>query len=100
MALVLRRPLRRHVVRRMGRPRRKVDEEGLVGHERLLLAHPVDGLVGHVLREVIAFLWRLFWLDRMGALVDAGVVLVGLAADEAVEVLEAAARAGPVVEGP
>ena len=100
LALVLVRPLLRHVVRRVRRAGREVDEERLVGHERLLLAHPVDGLVGHVLREVIAFLWRLLRLDRMGAFVDAGVVLVGLAADEAVEVLEAAARAGPAVEGP
>ncbi len=36
----------------------------------------------------------------MGAFVDAGVVLVRLAADEAVEVFEAAAGAGPVVERP
>ena len=33
-----------------------VDEERLVGHQRLLLADPVDRLVGHVLGEVVALL--------------------------------------------
>src|SRR6185436_14624718 len=50
-ALVLRRPLRRHVVWRMGRAGGEVGEEGLVRHQRLLLADPLDGTVRQVLRE-------------------------------------------------
>ena len=46
VALVFVRPLARHVVRRVGRARREVEEEGLVGHQRLLLADPADRAVG------------------------------------------------------
>ena len=81
-----------HVVRGVRRARRVVDEERLVGHQRLLLADPVDGVVGHVLGEVVALLGRPVGLDRHGVLVDRRRVLVRLAADEAVEVLEAASR--------
>ena len=90
-ALVLVRPLRRNVMRGVRRPRGEVHEERLVGHERLLLARPLDRLVGHVLGEVVALLGRLLRLQRRRALVDGRVVLVRLTADEAVEVLEAAA---------
>ena len=84
----------------MGGPGREVHEEGLVGHQRLLPAHPLDGVVGQVFGEVIAFLGGLCQLDRRGALVERGVVLVGLGADEAVEILEAAAgRPGVVRAG-
>ena len=99
-ALVLVRPLRRNVVRGVRRARGEVHEERLVGHERLLLAHPLDRLVGHVLGEVVALLGRLLRLDRRRALVERRVVLVRLAADEAVEVLETAAAGRPGVEGP
>ena len=53
-ALVLVRPLGRDVVRSVRRAGRVVDEEGLVGHQRLLLADPLDRPVGHVLGEVVA----------------------------------------------
>ncbi len=97
VTLVLVRPLRPHVVRRVGRSRREVDEERLVGHQRLLLADPVDGVIGHVLGEVVALLRGAVGLDRHRVLVDRRRVLVRLAAEEAVEVLEA--RAGrPRVE--
>ena len=89
---------RRDVMRRVGGPRRVVHEERLVRHQRLLLADPGHGPIGHVLAEVVALLGRLRRLDGGRAVVDRRVVLVGLAADEAVEVLEAAARAGPGVE--
>ena len=78
----------------------EVHEERLVGHERFLLADPVDRLVGRVLREVVSLLGRLLGLHRRRALVDRGVVLVRLAADEAVEVLEPTAAGRPSVEGP
>ena len=97
LALVPVGPLGRHMVRRVGRAGSEVGEERLVRHQRLLLPEPRDRLVGHVLHEVVALFGRLLGLDRDGALVDGGVVLVRLAADEAVEVLEAAARR-PVVE--
>ena len=42
----------------------EVDEEGLVGHERLLLADPVHAVVGEVVGEVVALLRRGRWLDR------------------------------------
>ena len=88
-ALVLRDPLRRHVMRRVRGTGREVHEERLVGHQRLLLAHPRDRLVGQVLGEVVALLRRLFRLDRRRPLIQRGVPLVVLAADEAVEVLKA-----------
>ena len=55
-ALVLRRPLGRHVVRGVRGPGREVGEERLVGHQRLLLADPLDRAVGHVVGEVVALL--------------------------------------------
>ena len=82
---------------RVGGAGREVHEERLVGHQRLLLAHPGDRAVGEILGERVALLGRLRRLDRRGALVQPGVVLVGLAADEAVEVLEARSG-GPLVE--
>ena len=88
LALVLVGPLLRHVVRRVGGAGGEVDEERLVGHQRLLLAHPVDGLIGHVLGEVVALLGRPLGLDRHRVAVDRRRPLVRLAADEAVEVLE------------
>ena len=96
--LVLRRPLSGHVVRRVGRTGGVVDEERLVRHERLLLAHPPDRPVGHVLAEVIPLLRRPLRLDRARALVDRGVVLVGLPADEPVEVLEPSTTGRPRIE--
>ena len=99
-ALVLGRPLRRDVVGRVRRAGCVVDEERLVGHQRLLLADPVDRVIGHVLGEVVALLRRAIGLDRGRAVVDRRRVLVRLPADEAVEVLEAAAAGRPVLERP
>src|SRR5438105_1404176 len=87
-------------MRGVRRTRGEVHEERLVGHERLLLAGPIDRLVGHVLGEVVSLLGRLLRLDRRRALVDGRVVLIRLTADKAVEVLEAAAAARPRVERP
>ena len=89
-ALVLVDPLLGHVVRRMRRARREIHEERLVRRESLLELHPGDGLVGHVGHEVVARLVR--GRDPGQAVVEARVPLVGLAADEAVELVEA--RAG------
>ena len=85
---------------RVGRARREVNEEGLVGRERLLLRDPGHRLVGHVLHEVVALFGRLFRLDRRSSLVERRIPLVRLAADESVEVFEAAAARGPGIERP
>ena len=92
------RPLDRNVVRGMGGTRGVVDEERFVRHQRLLLADPPDRSVGHVLGEVVALLRSGLRLHGRGALIDPRVVLVGLPADEAVEVLESTAASGPRVE--
>ena len=91
-------PVRRRLVRCVRRPGREVHEERLVRQQRLLLTDPRRGLVGHVLGEVVAVLGGAPWLDRRGAVVDRRIPLVGLAADEPVEVLEAAATCRPRVE--
>ena len=83
----------------MRRAGREVREEGLVRHQCLLLADPLDRLVRHVGHEVVALFRRLLGLDGDRALVDRRVVLMGLSADEAEEVLEAA-PGGPVLERP
>ena len=49
-------PLAGHVVGRMGGARREVDEERLLRHQGLLLAHPAHGPVGQVLGQVVALL--------------------------------------------
>ena len=100
LALVLLDPLLRHVMRRVRGARREVDEERLVRQQRLLLARPGDALVGQVFGQVVALGRRLGRLDRRRALIEGRVPLVVLAADEAVEVLEAAAAGRPRVERP
>ena len=95
-ALVLGDPLLRHVVRSVRRPRREVDEERLVRCQRLLLIDVVDGPIGEVGHQVV--------VGIIGCLYEAHAVderrrpLVGLTADEAVELLETAERR-PVIEG-
>ena len=86
------------MVRRVRRAGRKVDEERLVRGETFLLSDPGNRLVGHVLDQVVALLGRFLRLDRRGPLVERRVPLVGLAADEAVEILEAATAGRPGVE--
>ena len=98
LALVLVGPFLRHVMRRVRRAGREVGEEWLVGHERLLLPDPLDRLGGQILRQVIALLRCLLRLDWSRAFVECWIPLVGLAADEAIKVLEAAAAAGPGIE--
>ena len=95
LALVLVGPLLRHVVRRMRRPGCVVDEERLVGRHRLLRLDPVDRLVGHVHGEVVVVHLRRLDLDR--PVVDERIPLVGLTADEAVELVESLMR-GPAIE--
>ena len=91
LALVFIGPFLGHVVRRMRRAGREVDEEGLFGGESLLLRDPGDGLVCHILHEVVAFFRRSLGVHRRRALIDRGIPLVRLTADEPVEILEAEA---------
>ncbi len=51
-------PFLRHMVRRMRRAGREIDEEGLVRRQRLLRPNPVDCVVGHVGHEVVAGIER------------------------------------------
>jgi len=87
LALVLGDPFLRHVVRGVGGAGREVDEEGFVRRERFLIPHPVNGLVGHVGHKMVVRVRR--WLDLHHPVVDQWRPLVGLAADEAVELIEA-----------
>ena len=90
LALVFGDPLLRDVVRRMGRARREIHEEWLVRRQRLLRLDPLDRLVGHVGHEVIA---RLFLdLDLRHSVPNGRGPLIGLAADEAIELVETRAR--------
>ena len=94
LPLVLGDPLLGHVVRGVRRAGGEVHVEGLVRRQGLLGADPVDRLVGHVHGEVIV--GALLVLDAHRAVEDGRSPLVGLAADEAVELVEAGAR-GPAV---
>ncbi len=94
-ALVLLDPLHRRVVRGMRGARSPVDKERLIGVDRLLRLDPIDRLVGHVLGEVIRGVTR--HLHPREPVEDLGEPLIGLPADEAVELLEALHRR-PVLE--
>src|SRR5215470_11809323 len=86
------------VVWSMRRAWSKVDEERLVGHQRLLLTNPGDCFVGHVSHEVIALVRGLVGLDRNGPLVKRGVPLICFTADEPIEIFESATAGGPCIE--
>ena len=79
-------------------PGREVHEERLVGHQRLLLAHPADRPIGEVLGQVVALLGGRRRLHRRRAVVQRRVPLVVLPADEPVERLEPAATRRPRIE--
>src|SRR5580704_6690144 len=98
LAFVLIRPFLRDVVRGVGRTWREVDEERLIGHERLLLPNPIDGLVRHVFHQMIALLGGLLDLDRGGAFIKRWIPLVRLAADEPIEIFESASPGRPSVK--
>ena len=100
LALVFVSPFLRHMMRRVRRAGCEIGKERLVRRQRLLLRHPGHRLVGHVLHEVITLFGRLLGLDRRGAFVQSRIPLVRLAADEAIEILEAAAAGRPGVERP
>src|SRR5262245_50256866 len=75
---------------------RKVDEERLVGRSGLLLPNPTDRFLGDGLGEMpLGVVVR--HLDRGGVLEERREPLVGLAALEAVEVVEALAGRPAIV---
>ena len=74
----------------------EVDEEGLVGRQRVLRLHPFDGVVHQIRGEVIVRV--VGRLDRLGARVERRRPLVGLRTYKAIEILKAIAGR-PAVEG-
>ena len=87
----------RHVVRGVHRTRGEIDEEGLIRGQRLLKTDPVDGLGGHVVHEVVIGIVR--GLHTVLVVVNGGRPLIGLAAQKAVELVEALV-VRPAGEGP
>ncbi|MCY1237613.1 hypothetical protein D9M72_503170 [compost metagenome] len=89
-------PFRRGVVRRMGAAGHVVDEERLVRRDLLQLLHVLYGIVGHCRGQVplgLAF----ERVDGRGVAKQVRLPLAGVAADEAVEILEAHS-ARPLIE--
>ena len=97
LALVLVGPLLRHVMGGVVGAGREVEEERLVGRHLLQVGDEAYGLVRQVLRQVIAFLRRLGLLDLMIVVDEIGIVLMRVAAEEAVVALEAASQRPAVV---
>src|SRR5262245_52787799 len=97
LALVLRDPLLGHVMRRVRRSWREVDEEGFVWGDRLLLTDVVNRLVGKILGEVVTLFGRSRSLNWRRPIVEGWRVLARFAADEAVEALEPRTRWPAVV---
>src|SRR5262245_61467968 len=91
-------PIERRLMRRVGGTGGEIDEERTVRGDRLLSSHPVDAIIGQVASEVVAILR--FARNRHGACTpdERWIELVGLTADEPIEVIKAAARR-PVIEG-
>ncbi len=96
-ALVLISPLLGDVVRGMLRPGREVQEERLVRRHLLAVGDERDRLVDQILGQVVALLGRLLRLDPMVVVRQFRVVLVRVAAEEAVIALEAPAERPPRV---
>ena len=83
-------PLLEHVVRRVGRVEGEVHEEGLVGIDDLGVPDEFNSFVGQVLGDVVALFGRGRRVDRVVVVDQVRVPAARLAAEEAVEPLEAA----------
>jgi hypothetical protein len=92
LALVFVRPFLRHVMGRMHRARAEIHEEGLVGRDLLGIGDEGDRLICNVLGQMIALLGSLLRLDRMIVVDKLRIVLMRIAAEEAIIALEAAAQ--------
>ena len=91
LALVLVRPLGRHVVRGVAAPGGEVGEERLVSVLRPDPVEPFDGLVGHGIGQVVRVLGvveAFRGADDLLVLGQAGVPLPRIPAQEAVEIVE------------
>ena len=97
-ALVLIRPLLGHVMRRVRGAGAEMQVKRLVGCDLPGIGDELDGLVDQVLGQVVALLGRLGRLDLVVVVDQVRVVLVGIAAQEAVVALETASQ-GPAVVG-
>ena len=75
----------------------EVHEERLVGRDLFGVGDEADGLVDQILGQVIALFRGLFRLDRMVVVDQLRIVLMGVAAEEAVVALKAAAERPTVV---
>jgi len=82
---------------RMRRARCKVQKEGLVGRNLLGRSDELDRLVYQILSEMVALLRRLGWLDLVVVIDQVGILLVGIAAQEAIIALEAPSQWPAVV---
>ena len=93
LALELRDPVLRHVMRGVRRARGVIGEERLVRRQRVLLLDPVDRLIGEIGVQMVVRLGLsgelLLGFDRSRVLEQGRVPLVHVAADEPVEIIEA-----------
>ena len=89
LALVLVGPLRRSVVGRVVGARAEPHEPRPRRRGGLAVADHLQRLVGEVLGQVVALVGRVRLVDRVVVLDQRRIPLVGLAADEAVEAIEA-----------
>ena len=76
-------------MRRVRRTGCEVQEERLIGRDLLGRGNELDSLVSQVLGQVVALLGCLGRLDLVGVVDQVGVILVGVAAQEAIVALEA-----------
>ena len=97
LAFVFVRPFLRHVVGRVVRARREIEEERLVRSDLLQVGDEADRRVGEIGGEVIAFFRRFRRLDLMIVVDEVGIILMGVAAEEAVIALEAAPERPPII---
>src|SRR3974390_2739122 len=76
-------------MRSMRRTRRKINHERLLWCDRFCVLPPLDRRVGHIRHEVVALLWGLQRLHGPSILKDDWIILICLACDESVEIIEA-----------
>ena len=91
-------PLRRRMMRRVCAAGHVIDKERLVGRDLLELLHVLDGVIGHGRGQVPAGI-ALKRVDGRRVAEQVRLPLAGVAADEAVEIIEAHADR-PLVERP
>ena len=96
-AFVLVGPLLAHMMGRVHGAGSKIHEEGFVGRHLLGIGDEADGLIHQVFGQVIALFGGLGRLHLVVIVDQLGIVLVGLAAQEAVEALEAAPQRPAVI---